>query len=117
MIRALHHLELAVREGEEEAGRRFWNGVLGLQEIPKPASLDARGCWFQLPDGREIHLGVAEEFSPATKAHPAFAVDDIDAIATALAAAGHPVRWDRRLQRRRFYSADPWGNRLEFTEP
>jgi len=117
LITGLHHLELAIREGDEDAGRRFWSGVLGLPEIPKPPSLDARGCWFQLPDGREIHLGVAEDFTAATKAHPAFAVDDIDAVAGALEAAGHEVNWDRRLRRRRFYSTDPFGNRLEFTEP
>ena len=116
MILGLHHLELAFREGEEEAGRRFWNGVLGLPEIPKPLTLDAGGCWFRLPDGRELHLGCAGEFAPATKAHPAFAVADIDTVAAALTAAGHPVKWDTRLERRRFYSADPWGNRLEFTE-
>ena len=116
MITGLHHLELAIREGEEAAGRRFWGEVLGLAEIPKPPALDPRGCWFALPDGREIHLGIAEDLVAATKAHPAFTVSDLDAVAAVLAAAGHPVKWDTRLERRRFYSSDPWGNRLEFTE-
>lgn len=117
MIQALHHLELAIRPGEEQAGRRFWKGILGLTEIPKPARLDPRGCWFALPDGRELHLGVADDFAPATKAHPAFSVADIDATASALEGAGHAVQWDHRLERRRFYASDPSGNRLEFTEP
>jgi len=117
LIRGLHHLELAIREGDEAGGRRYWSGVLGLPEVPKPPTLDPRGCWFQLPDGREVHLGVADDFTAATKAHPAFVVDDIDALAGALEAAGHSVKWDTRLERRRFYTSDPSGNRLEFTEP
>jgi DNA-binding transcriptional LysR family regulator len=39
---------------------------------------------------------------------------ELDAIAARLVAAGAPVRWDDRLPGvRRFYTADPFGNRLE----
>ena len=51
---------------------------------------------------------------PARKAHPALAVGDVEAVAARLAAAGAPVDWDDSLAgRRRFYTADPWGNRIE----
>jgi len=33
-------------------------------------------------------------------------------------AAGAPVRWDDRLEGvRRFYTEDPWGNRIELCVP
>jgi hypothetical protein len=59
---------------------------------------------------------VTEDFSPATKAHPALRVGlaDLDPIAERLAAAGVTVQWDDAIPgTRRFYSADPWGNRIE----
>jgi catechol 2,3-dioxygenase-like lactoylglutathione lyase family enzyme len=61
---------------------------------------------------------VADPFQPASKAHPAFAVSDIDALFAALEKAGVNCSWDEALDGvRRFYARDPWGNRLEFTEP
>jgi predicted enzyme related to lactoylglutathione lyase len=51
---------------------------------------------------------------PARKAHPALACDDLDALAARLREAGAPVRWDESIPgTRRFYTEDPWGNRLE----
>src|SRR5829696_2430788 len=47
---------------------------------------------------------------------PALSVDEeeLDRLAARLAAAGAPVTWDDRLPGvRRFYTADPFGNRLE----
>jgi hypothetical protein len=87
-----------------------------LEELEKPAPLRGRGgAWFALGDGRELHIGVEEGFVPARKAHPALRADpaDLDALAERLGAGGAPVRWDRSLPVRRFYTEDPWGNRLE----
>ena len=103
--------------GEEEA-RAFYSGLLGLKELEKPASLAGRGgAWFELPDGRQLHLGVEEPFNASKKAHPAFAVSSLDRLAGTMEAAGFPVRWDQELaSRRRFYGEDPFANRLEFLE-
>jgi hypothetical protein len=64
-------------------------------------------------------VGVEQDFTPARKAHPALAVappEDLDVLAERLAAAGHEVVWDGAVPGlRRFYVADPWGNRLELT--
>ena len=65
---------------------------------------------------QELHVGVEAGFSPARKAHPALRVDpaELDRLAARLAAAGAPVIWGEALPgARRFYTADPWGNRLE----
>jgi hypothetical protein len=59
---------------------------------------------------------VTAQFSPARKAHPALRVapGEIDALAGRLAAAGADVLWDDTLpDLRRFFSEDPWGNRIE----
>jgi catechol 2,3-dioxygenase-like lactoylglutathione lyase family enzyme len=114
----IHHIQLACPPGSEGASREFFAGVLQLDEIDKPPVLAARGgCWFR-GYGIEIHLGVEEDFRPARKAHPGLLVEDLDAWARRLEAAGHAVAYDDEFPgMRRFYSADPHGNRLEFLEP
>lgn len=114
----LHHVQLAMPRGAESQARDFFAGVLGMTERDKPPVLAARGgCWFT-GGGWEVHLGVEEPFAPARKAHPGVLVDDLDGLASLLAAAGAPVARDPDFPgHRRFYSADPFGNRLEFLQP
>jgi hypothetical protein len=71
--------------------------------------------WFACGD-RQLHVGIAEPFAPATKAHPALLVRlaDLDRLAERLEAGGCRVQWDDAIPgTRRFYTADPWGNRIE----
>ena len=114
----LHHVQLAIPPGGEDACRAFWGGVLGMAELQKPPVLAARGgCWFR-GGGLEVHLGVEEPFAPARKAHPGILVEDLDGLAATLDDAGTAVTWDGEFPgHRRFYAADPFGNRLEFLEP
>jgi catechol 2,3-dioxygenase-like lactoylglutathione lyase family enzyme len=114
----IHHVQLACPAGSEDALRAFYSGVLGLAEIAKPPGLARRGgCWFR-GHGIELHLGVEEDFRPARKAHPGLLVSGLDEWAARLTAAGYPVSFDDDFPgMRRFYSADPHGNRLEFLEP
>ena len=72
--------------------------------------------WFALGEGRQLHIGVEEPFAPARKAHSAFRLpaEELDGLASRLEAAGKRLEWDDSLPGiRRFYTADPWGNRLE----
>lgn len=109
-------MQVAAPPGSEEDARGFYGRVLGLPELPKPAALRARGgVWFAC-GAHQLHVGIAEQFAPATKAHPALAVraDDLDRLAERLTESGCTVRWDDEIPgTRRFYTADPWGNRLE----
>lgn len=118
LITGIDHIQLAAPKGCEDAARHFFGLLLGLQEIEKPGPLRSRGgCWFKVGD-KQLHIGVEEPFHPATKAHPAFAVDNIDAAFQALQQAGVHCSWDDAIDgTRHFYANDPWGNRLEFTEP
>ncbi|MBS1883458.1 MAG: glyoxalase [Actinobacteria bacterium] len=113
----LDHVQIAAPPGCEAAARRFFGELVGLAEIEKPAPLRARGgTWFALGD-RQLHVGVEVEFEPTRKAHVALRMGaaELDGLAERLAAAGAPVIWDDALPgARRFYSADPWGNRIEF---
>ena len=111
----LDHVQVAAPRGSEAAVRGFYAGLIGMQEVPKPPPLAARGgCWFRLGDA-ELHVGIEDAFRPARKAHPAIRTPDVDAIAARLTDAGHPVEWDAELPGvLRFYVDDPNGNRLEF---
>jgi catechol 2,3-dioxygenase-like lactoylglutathione lyase family enzyme len=116
-IVGLDHVQVAAPPGCEADARRFYGGLLGLAELAKPEPLAARGgAWFALGSGQQLHIGVEEDFAPALKAHPALVVGDggLEALAERLVGAGCEVRWDDALPGvRRFYTADPWGNRLE----
>lgn len=119
-LTTIHHVQLAIPPGGEDAARAFWVGLLGLTELPKPAALAARGgCWFRAggAGGLEIHAGVEEPFAPARKAHPGIAVVEIDALAARLAESGVQVRWSEEIPgTKRFHTDDPFGNRLEFLD-
>lgn len=126
---ALHHVQLSIPRGGEDAARRFWVECLGLTEVDKPAALRGRGgAWFRAYDdaGRvvaEIHAGVEEPFTSARKAHPALLVDDVaalDALASTLRAAAYDV--DERERDTfegyvRLHVLDPHGNRVEVLAP
>jgi catechol 2,3-dioxygenase-like lactoylglutathione lyase family enzyme len=116
-IRGIDHVQLAAPPGCEPAARRFFGTVLGLEEIEKPEPLRARGgIWFAVGAHHQLHIGVEDPFAPARKAHPALQVDpgELDGLAERLAAAGEHVLWDNSLPDvRRFYTEDPWGNRIE----
>ena len=117
MSLTLDHIRIAIPPGAEGEARAFWCDTVGLAEIAKPEALARRGgLWLSL--GRqELHLGTEPDFRPAKKAHPGFLTGDIDPLAHRLEIAGHGVVWDTaQPDRRRFFTEDPFGNRLEFLQ-
>lgn len=116
-IVGLDHVQLAMPAGQEAAATAFYADVLGLSEVPKPEPLRTRGgCWFA-GAGVALHLGVEADFAPARKAHPALRVADLEAARQHLARAGVAITADDTLPHvRRFYIADPWGNRIELLQ-
>jgi catechol 2,3-dioxygenase-like lactoylglutathione lyase family enzyme len=114
-ILAVDHVQIAAPRGCEPAARKFYGEILGMTELAKPAELRARGgCWFQC-GVQQLHIGVEDDFRPAKKAHPAFNVENLDALRKSLLAAGIQAVNDAAIPGvNRFYVADPFGNRLEF---
>lgn len=117
-ILSLHHAQITLPSGAEDAGRRFYCGVLGLPEVPKPETLAGRGGFWVRVGDRDVHVGTEDGVDrAATKAHLAYEVDDLAA-------------WRERLQAEgiaaldgvpipgfdRFECRDPWGNRLELIQ-
>jgi catechol 2,3-dioxygenase-like lactoylglutathione lyase family enzyme len=116
-ITGIDHVQVAAPVGCEAAARAFYGRLLGLEELPKPGPLAARGgCWFRA-GALELHVGVEEPFAPARKAHPGFVVDDLESLRARLSGEGIAVRDDTDLPGSvRFYIDDPFGNRLEFRQ-
>jgi SAM-dependent methyltransferase/catechol 2,3-dioxygenase-like lactoylglutathione lyase family enzyme len=116
-VAGLDHVQVAAPQECEAEARRFYGTLLGLEEIDKPVELRARGgVWFRCGE-QQLHIGVEDGFAPAQKAHPALRVEDdgeLDALAERLRQSGENVSWDEALPgSRRFYTQDPWGNRIE----
>ncbi len=119
VIVGLDHVQVAAPRGCEAEARRFYGALLGLEELPKPPLLEARGgAWFRV-GSHELHVGVADPHVPAAKAHPALRVRSVGALeelAASLERAGVAVTWadpDEIPGTTRFHASDPWGNRLE----
>jgi catechol 2,3-dioxygenase-like lactoylglutathione lyase family enzyme len=114
---AIDHVQIAIPVGGEEKARAFFGKLLGLKELPKPADMAGRGgCWFTL-GGRQLHLGIDRNFRPAKKAHVALSTDALDALRVRIEGAGHVIKDDSPVDGRyRFFTEDPFGNRIEFMD-
>jgi catechol 2,3-dioxygenase-like lactoylglutathione lyase family enzyme len=117
-IRRIDHILIAMPAGREAEARAFYQGMLGLTELPKPDELAGRGgCWFS-SGTVTVHLGVDRNFVAAGKGHPGFIVDGLAEMERKLKQAGYRVTEDEPLpgcDRRHVH--DPFGNRIELIEP
>jgi catechol 2,3-dioxygenase-like lactoylglutathione lyase family enzyme len=118
-ILSLDHVQVAIPAGGEEAARSFYIGILGFTEQQKPAALAGRNSIWLMAGPVNLHLGVEtdSDFHAARRAHPAFAVDNLDEIVAACQRAGSPTREDTPVGNfRRTHVFDPFGNRIELME-
>ena len=117
MIIGLDHVQLAMPSGGEDEATRYYQDLLGMTRVPKPAHLAVRGgCWFEAGPV-QLHVGVDDEFRPARKAHPALLVDDLAALVDRLAAAGFEPTPGQPLDGYlRMDAHDPFGNRIELLQ-
>ena len=117
-ILGIDHAQITIPRGDEAAAREFYCGVLGLREIEKPQALLSRGgFWLALGD-RQLHVGVENGVDrQPTKAHVAYAVDDLASWRAALQQRGIKVEEGIPIPGcRRFEFRDPFGNRVELIE-
>ncbi|WP_057912810.1 glyoxalase [Peribacillus muralis] len=115
--KSIDHFQLASPKGSEDISRKFYHGILMLQEIEKPDTLKANGgVWFKAGPVN-IHIGTEESFIPARKAHPALEVENLPGLKQHLILSDISFIEDERLPgANRIFVADPFGNRLEILE-
>lgn len=117
-ILRMHHVQITVARGAEDLARRFYCGILGLEEIGKPPTLlDRGGFWLRLGDV-QVHVGTEDGVDRgATKAHLAYEVDDLESWTAMLQQHGTevldsiPIPGYDRVELR-----DPFGNRVELIQ-
>ncbi len=111
---AIDHVQLAIPVGGEDEARRFYVDLLGFAEAQKPAVMAARGgAWFEA-GGVRLHVGAEQAFVPARKAHPALAIDNLEAF---ISKSGLDATWnDEIVGVVRCHIFDPFGNRIELVQ-
>ncbi|HZG53541.1 MAG TPA: VOC family protein [Pyrinomonadaceae bacterium] len=112
----LNHVQLCIPPDTEASAREFYGGLLGLAEIEKPAPLKANGgLWFEIA-GIQLHIGV-ERGQFKSKRHPAFEVENIEAVRSYLEQSGVRTKDEISLAGiTRFSFFDPFDNRIELME-
>jgi catechol 2,3-dioxygenase-like lactoylglutathione lyase family enzyme len=119
-VMRLQHTSVPMPADGHEAARRFYNGVLGMEEVRPPSGLmTGRLVWFRAgPDGHEVHVFTDEEMSAkSADQHLCLQVDDLAAMRSRLAEHGVAVEETIPITNRpRVFVSDPFGNRIELTQ-
>ncbi len=115
-------LHAGVLVSDLEAALNFYHRLLGLALCPRP-DLGYPGAWLDLGAGQQLHLMVLPTPDPREgrpthgghDRHLALAVDDLEAAAARLEAAG--VTYSRsRSGRAALFCRDPDGNAVELVQ-
>ncbi len=116
---ALSHVNVTVPADVETAAKYFYEMVLGLKQLPKPAGTRQNvGAWYEL-GGVQLHLSVEEKVTnAASDRHVCYVVADIVAAERHIRDSGISIMPDPRpiAGVKRFYVRDPGGNLIEITE-
>jgi catechol 2,3-dioxygenase-like lactoylglutathione lyase family enzyme len=123
LIIGLDHVNLLIDAGDDALPRArvFYEGLLGLEPLERPANTDSGnpGAWYQC-GVQQLHLTTEKDSSSVnrkSRRHPAFRVVDLEALRRKLETAGIEIIAGNRFPgQERFFVRDPWGNRLEFVE-
>ncbi|MGY6648300.1 VOC family protein [Wenyingzhuangia sp. IMCC45574] len=112
----LNHVQLCIPIGEEEKGRDFYCNLLGLEEIEKPKEVRHNGGFWCKIANVVLHIGT-ENLPPPSKRHPAFEVENIEAVKQYLISKGIRIKEDIQIPGlNRFSFYDYWDNRIELLE-
>jgi catechol 2,3-dioxygenase-like lactoylglutathione lyase family enzyme len=115
-FKKLDHVQICIPIGKENEARKFYTGILGLTEIPKPTALIPNGgLWYVVAD-IQLHIGT-ESSTGISKRHPAFEVADLDAARRHLELNGIVIKEEIPIPgQKRFSFSDPFDNRIELLE-
>jgi len=112
------HVQITVAPDQVSAAEDFYFGVLGFLEIEKPEALKPRGGFWMLAGHTPVHIGIEKGFERTqTKAHVAYAVDDLSQWRRHLLSNGiEPIESVAIPGCDRFEFQDPFGNRVELIQ-
>ena len=111
---SLDHVQLAIPPNVEDRADDYYVALLGFHAVSKPPALARRGGRWYEQGSVHLHLGVDAQFVPSSKAHVAFAVTEYEQLAERLTTNNFRVQHDDEIEGvDRFYTWDPFGNRLE----
>jgi glyoxylase I family protein len=114
IVTGIHHVSLVVTD--LELSRRFYTQVLGLREIPRPATFDFVVVWYDL-GAQHIHLVPRETADAPSPRHFALQVEDAAAAREHFAKLGVPTRETTPIPGcDRFFVGDPDGNSIEIMQ-
>ena len=117
-IRFLHHLAVPTRDPERSAA--FYEHVLGMRRIARPA-FSFGGAWlYHEPSGLQFHI-IEHGSAPGSRSaidtlaqHFAMAADDLDIVEARL--GEHGIQYRRQINAAGFHQIffqDPDGNTIE----
>ena len=118
-VLGVEHVHITTPEELETEVVDWYRNCLGLDVLEKPEGTKQQGTWFQLGT-QELHLSI-DEHNPPKIAHFCVVVDSFDPVIERLRDGGSHIEQATEIPgRRRFYTRDPAGNRIEvmtYNEP
>ena len=125
LFKVLSHVSITVTDVTK--ARDFYTGVLGLQEIPRPA-FDFPGIWYSLGGELQLHIILNDELvrsagerERVVARYPHFALwtEDVDGTARRFEELGLTSRdvVSGPTGLRQIFIKDPDGNMIEFLGP
>jgi len=111
-VTALDHVQITAPEELVDEVLEYYRDCLRLEPVEKPEGARPQGAWFRIGEG-ELHVSV-DPRNPPKAAHFGVEVDDFDGVVERLRDFGVHIEQARRIPgRRRCYTRDPAGNRIE----
>lgn len=111
-ILRLDHVNVTTPEDLEAEVVAWYGDCLGLTPCNKPDGTSTSGAWFKVGE-QELHV-TRDEHNPPKTAHFCLITDDLDGVIERLRAAECHIEQAAAIPgRRRFFTRDPAGNRVE----
>ncbi len=115
----INHITIPAPAGEHARVREFYGELLGLEEVPRPAALNAVYdlMWFKFLDIL-FHIDFTPPWTqPAENRHVALEIENLPTVRRYLESKGATIREAVVMpDRDRFYLLDPFGTYFELLE-